>query len=246
MPGYEDDVPSSLVPRLAAAGVALERCLLLDGRLWSMPSDRRALLAALHRHQADFLWIDPIDSYCGECSENDGQLVRQALECLSGIAQDGPIAVVAARHPGKATGNLCPGSRSWRAVPRVIIEMGKDDGPPLRRWLRGWKWPYEPRIAPREVHIEGEAGAPGVLSLGDPLARGEDEVMSITDHDQRTLIDQAQEIIRAVLADGEKTIKEVYAATEVERISERTVRVAARRLGVQTRREGTGQGHIGY
>jgi len=246
LPGCEESVEVSLVPRLAANGVALERCLILDGRLWSMPHDRQALTDVLQRHRADLLWIDPVDTYVQECGENEGQGVRAALEALARIAVDVPCTVVCARHPGKDPRNLCPGSRQWRAVPRVILQITLDDGPPVRRYLRMVRDPFGGDVGPREVHLDGFGRMPRTFRLGDLASASAVETSSISDVIDRTMIDAATDLLTALLAGGEQESKAIYKHAEEERLKDRTVRLAARRLGVIVRREGVGLEHRAY
>lgn len=243
LPGFEESVESQLVPRLAANQVRLESTLILDGRLWSMPHDRQALIDALRYHAADLLWIDPIDSYVGECSEIDGDGVRAALEALVSVAQRVPCSVVAARHPGKAAGNICPGSRQWRAVPRQILHLKMDEGPPLRRFLRVAKEPSGQRPPPHECHIGGEPGEPGRFTLGpaiDPATwNGTDEA----DQVERWKIDDAGAFLLAILKEGALDSIEVYKRGEAERFTDRTLRRAAKKVGVEIQRTGNGREH---
>lgn len=246
LPGYEESVESSLVPRLAEAGANLARTLLLDGRHWSLPDDRSSLTVTLQQHRCDFLWIDPVDSYLGETDENDGQGVRSALESLSRIARDTGAAVVCARHPGKSKDNICPGSRQWRAVPRVIVELTSTDDQPQRYYLRLRRDVSGRDMKPREYHLRGEPGTPRRFDLGDQLPEGETEVLSISDSVDRWKVTQAIDLLTALLTGAEQESSYVYSVAEKERLGDRLVRTAAKRLGVKIRRDGVGKDHKSY
>lgn len=246
LPGHEENVGSDLLPRLVAAGVRMESCLVLDGREWTLPDHRGGLTAVLRHHGADLLWMDPVDSYVGEISENDGPMVRTALEALARLAADVPCAVVAARHPGKALANLCPGSRQWRAVPRQIVELTVDAGPPKRRFLRPAK-PYASSCQkPREYTLLGEEDEPKRFSLGPIVADADLDLAGLADVVERRKIDEAVDLVRALLKDSEQESAFVYSVAERERLSDRVMRLAARRLGVKIRREGSGKEHRSY
>lgn len=246
LPGHEESVGCALLPRLVAADVRLERCLILDGRDWTMPDHRAGLVAVLRHHVADLLWVDPVDSYVGEINENDGPTVRVALEALARVAADVPCAVVAARHPGKAAGNLCPGSRQWRAVPRQIVELSVDEGPPERRFLRLAK-PYAsgPK-PPHEYTLEGECDDVRRFRLGPEVPQADLDLVGVYDPVERRRIDEAMDLVRALLSEAEQESSYVYSVAERERLSDRVMRLAARRLGVKVRREGVGREHKSY
>lgn len=246
LPGSEESIGAALLPRLLTSRVPLDRCLLLDGRRWTLPFDQGRIVAALQSHRADLLWIDPIDHLIGDLSENDGQAVRHCLESLHAIAEQCGLAVVAARHPGKATDNICPGSRQWRAVPRVILRLDLDRGPPLRRFLSVMK-PYggtHPR--PREYTLIGEPGEPARFSLGPEVSEAEAALGEVTDRHDRWRIDEAERLLTGLLAEGEQPSQAVYAAAESERISDRCIFRAGQRLGVIIRRDGVGREHRSY
>lgn len=246
MPGQEEDVARLLLPRLHAHGANLHDVLILDDRQWSMPHDRQGLTDRLRAHACDLLWVDPIDSYCGETGENDGPGVRAALEALSRVARDTGALVAAARHPGKSAGNVCPGSRQWRAVPREIVELRRDPGPPERRILRLLRDPLNVAPSPRAYHLEGRTGTCPVFVLDSPIADQVADTIGQGDIVDRWMVDEAETLICALLADGEQTSVHIYQQAELHRLRERTVRVAMRRLGVVVRREGSGLEHRSY
>lgn len=246
LPGSEESIGAALLPRLVAARVPLDRCLLLDGRQWVLPPDRSRLAEALANHQADFLWIDPIDPLIGDLSENDGQAVRACLEALHWIAERLKIGIAAARHPGKARDNVCPGSRQWRAVPRVVLRLDLDHGPPLRRFLVSVKAYGGVHPRPREYNLVGEEGEPCRLNLGPEVSDAEAALGEVSDWIDRRKIDVAAEWLENILIDGEQPSTWIYTAAEAERLSDRTLVRAAHQLGVRYRREGQGRGHLCY
>jgi len=241
LPGNEEDVGSALANRLLANGVDPGRCLLLDHRPWMLPLDEAALVAALRAHAADLLWIDPIDSYVGEINENDGPTVRATLESFSKVARAADCTVLAARHPGKDPTNVCPGSRQWLAVPREVVELRHDKGPPLRRALRACKDPFGCTALPRAFTLEGEPKRPKRFVLGGELSEQLVDTLGIGDQVEQLKIDQAVELLKGLLADGELPCRTCYGEGEQERLSERTVRYAAQRLGLERRSERQGR-----
>jgi hypothetical protein len=246
LPGYEESVGSTMLPRLMANRVMLPLCRILDDRVWTLPHDRGPLTAVLQQHRADLLWIDPVDSYVGSDAERSGVAVREALESLCRLARDVPCAVVCARHPGKAAGNLCPGYKEWLAVPREVLEITHDRGPPERRFLRRTKDPWSLGRTPREFTLLGEPGEPKRFSLGPQVEESEAEAIDLPDPVERSMLDQAREMILALLAEGRMDSSAVRSAAEKEGIKDGILGRAKRRLGVKVVREGVGREHKSY
>lgn len=246
IPGYEESIESALCPRLAANGVNLERTLILDDRLWVFPHDAQRIGDILASYQADLLWIDPVDSYLSIQGENDHSGVRYGLESLAQLAMRLNLAAVCARHPGKQPGNVCPGSRQWFAVPREVVELRRDAGPPERRALRLRKDPHNVCPGPREFLLEGPRGEPRRLILSAPISEEDADAMGVMTPEERYLVDEAKEVLQDLLSDGEQLANWCYAECEKLKLRERTVREARRRLGILKRREGSGLNHKMY
>lgn len=243
IPGWEESTEHMLIPRLLKAGCVPHRVRILDQKTVSLPSDARWLTSVLRTHQCDLLWIDPIDSVMSEESRRDGSAVRAGLESLARLAHDLGIPVIGVRHPGKLAGNVCRGFTEWQDVPRQILELQHDLGPPERRTIRRWKDPWGWGRQPREFTLEGEAGQPRTFKLGGLVDEDSLDSTASLEPVDRWQIDQAEKLIRAVLAEGEQDSVMVYGHAERERIGERTMRRAARRIPVHIYRDGHGASH---
>lgn len=243
LPGYEESTEAAIVPRLHANGVELSRVLLLDARPWYLPMDRERITEICREWQAQLLWLDPLDSYLPDGAENDGPAVRAMLEALSRIADEAGLAVVGVRHPGKVATNPCPGSRSWKAVPRLIWRLTVDSGPPERRVCSILKESIGLVSAPRLYLLEREGDRPPRLTWAGDLEEREKVSLEVEDRTERRVLDIATDFLRGLLAAGELPSKVIYAHAETERLGDRAIRRAADRLGVQVRREGTGLEH---
>jgi len=82
-----------------------------------------------------------------------------------------------------------------------------------------------------------------VRDVVEAAVRGEADLADEQDRVDRWKIDQAEAFLRAFLSDGEKESALVYKSGEVERLSDRTLRKAAERIGVIIKREGVGREH---
>lgn len=242
LPGHEEDPGLMLLPRLRAHSVNLNNVLILQGSHWDMPHKRDQLVRMVQGHGADLVVVDPVDSYISDgYSENDGQHVRAVLEAFAYVAQQTTAAVVGVRHPGKDPTNVMVGSRQWRAVPRAIVELLVDAGPPQRRIVRPYKDSLGQNAPARCFDLVGRAGQPLVFQLRELVDPDAVElVKEVPDRIERSKIDQAVELLRRLLANGEVESRTVYAAGEAERLKDRTIRYAAEQLRLVTRRDGFG------
>lgn len=166
LPGYEEEVERKTLPRMQHMGVKMNLVRFLDDRPYTLPRDKIRIANIMRSWEATLLIIDPIDSYMDEgMSENNGQDVRIMLESAFWIAKETEAAVVAVRHPGKDRKNLLVGSRSWRNVPKSIMELFTDGQEKPRYFIRhekdsdGNDWPVV------EYVLEGNPGKPRRFKL---------------------------------------------------------------------------------
>lgn len=161
LPGYEEDVEVTTLPRLVANGADLWQIRFLDDKRYTFPRDKKALVNRCKEWGAQLIVFDPIDSYLDdEMNENTGQDVRAFLESIAEVAKETGAAAVGVRHPGKDRINVMPGSRQWRAVPRSIVELVGDGGTPQRLMIRHFKDSLGQDAKPRQYRLEGERGKP--------------------------------------------------------------------------------------
>lgn len=235
-----------LIPRLATAGVKLSRCRIFGQRRVSIPADVHWLTSVLRTHQCDMLWIDPLDSLMSEESRRDGYAVRVGLEALSHMAADLGIPVLGVRHPGKDPKNVCRGFTEWRDVPRQILEVMHDEGPPERRFVRRWKDPCGWGRSPRQFTLDGEPGSPLVFRLGDESTDDDVDSLSHMDRLERSMIDEAESLLKEILKEDWQPSAIVRSAAQAEGITDTILRRAARRIGYKKARGGQGKAHVCY
>ena len=230
---------------MIAHGVELDQVRLIDKGDWQLPHCRDRLADQVERFGADLLVLDPVSSYLADgLSENDGTAVRAVLEALAWIAERTGACVVGVRHPGKASENVMVGSREWNAVPRSVVELVNDQGPPARRILRHYKDSLGQDFPPRCFELVGDQGKAKVFTLADTIeASAAALAKEVPDRHERGKIEQAVAGLRDLLAEGEMEASAVFKWGENEKLAERTMRYAAERLGVIIRREGKGKGH---
>lgn len=170
LPGYEEDLEVMTIPRLRAAGCIMERCKLLTNDRISLVRDREALARCVKDFGASLLVGDPIDSYVDDgFGENDATAVRPVLEAAAWIARQTRAAVCFARHPGKDPGNVMPGSRAWRAVPREIVQLVTDGNVPPGFILSHFKDSLGTGESPRRYDLKRKGGEAPVFVLGNDI-----------------------------------------------------------------------------
>jgi hypothetical protein len=246
MPGLEESVSLHLIPRLESADVDLQSVVVLDDQRYRIPDDIPTIGRACMSVQANLLLVDPIDSYIDIESENDGTAVRGVLEPLAALAAKLSIAVVCVRHPGKARGNVCPGSRQWLAVPRVVIELLGTGRTQRRPILRVRKGPQRCRVGPKAYSLANDTGDVPRFRLAANATEVEAELLQEDDFCRQLEIDRAIDLIPVVLDGEEQPIAVLRAAAERDGISERTLQLALQRLSCQHRRHGSGTLHTAY
>jgi hypothetical protein len=240
----EDPAEYMLVPRLIANGVNLDTVLILEDRAATLPSDRDRITRRVRDFGADLVVFDPISSFMDDSTnENDGQHVRALLEAAAAVAEATLAAVLGVRHPGKAASNVMVSSREWGAVPRSIIELVVDDGPPERRIIRSYRDALGAQFQPRYYQLVGEPKKPKVFTLGEPVSPALLRlVRDVPDRRDRRKIDMACDLLKSLLAEGEQHSGWVLDRGKDIGLCPGTMYDAVDKMGVTLRQHGGGKG----
>lgn len=247
-PGFEEVLEMLMLPRFIAHGVALDNVLCLNDQRYCFIDQKSLLVRQIRAWRAELVVIETVDSYLpSTMNENDGQAVRLFLESIEAIAEATGAAIVCSRHPGKDADNVMPGSRAWGAVPRVVLELVRDDGPPLKRYLRPFKYGIGPEPSSQSFDLVETLGQPPVFRFGKQAGRGAvDLARDVPDALDRSFVQMAEQMLTAFLADSEKEGSLVLAEGRKEGWSERTIYRAANSLGVVVTRSGKGREHRSF
>ena len=248
LPGEEEKPELMLVPRLKAAGVRLEDVKILDDHPYVFPRDKKLVAGIAKEWGANRIIIDPLDSYMEDgASENDGQVVRPFLESLGWIAHELGVAVIGARHPGKDPGNILPGSRQWRTVPRQVIELASLPGTQKKRVIRMEKDGIRGGAEATYFHLDNTAGKALKFRLGDAVD-GVSAAMAkeIDGPGKRWAVMLACQLIRELFHDEEEpTVEELNARARDKGIGQNSLDEAKRLLGIYCRpREKNGKWYM--
>jgi hypothetical protein len=218
----EDDLYDTIRPRIDAAGGDARRViafstLLSAGTPVAIPDDVRILEKIIAPTNAALLVIDPLAAFLSpRHNVNSDQAVRQAFHSLKGLAERTGAAIVAVRHLNKSmSGNPLyrgGGSIGIIGAARCGLLLAADPDDPERRILASTKGNLgrpPPSLVFRLVAPPGSHVARVVWDgesqwQGDQLLRE-----SISGIAPRSLLAEAQEWLRAALADGPRPAREV-------------------------------------
>jgi hypothetical protein len=218
----EDDLYDTIRPRIDAAGGDARRViafstLLSAGTPVAIPDDVRILEKIIAPTNAALLVIDPLAAFLSpRHNVNSDQAVRQAFHSLKGLAERTGAAIVAVRHLNKSmSGNPLyrgGGSIGIIGAARCGLLLAADPDDPERRILASTKGNLgrpPPSLVFRLVAPPGSHVARVVWDgesqwQGDQLLRE-----SISGVASRSLHAEAQEWLRAALADGPRPAREV-------------------------------------
>lgn len=244
IPSIEQDDELLSLPRWEAHFVDRSKVKILPNIGANFLMHKEDIMEVIRHYNADLLWVEKFDDLIPPDGEGTGEVIKTMLHAMSEIATKTQAAVVGIRHPGKVVRNILPGSRHWRIIPRMVIEIIYDKGPPETRICRAEKDSLMGMFPKRYVNLTGVKGRPPVWRWGEEVPDGKiEELDGVPDSFDRWKIDQAEELIKQILKNGPADAADIYRRCDQERLNERTVRRAARRMGVFFERVGSGTDH---
>jgi len=261
---FEDSVARTIKPRLLAAGADLSRVhyasVSRDGMhdLVSLPDDVERIAELAVEHGVRLLIVDPFSaSLNGNVDNHRDQDVRRAIAPLAALAERADLAVVLVAHWNKAAGgdplSRVLGSRGLTAAVRSVLAFGispdsEDDSPD--RVLAHAASNLAPEAPSLACRIEGRVveGASGeviptsrLVIVGESDARAAD-LLVVRGEGERSSLEEACDWLDDELADGEWCpSRDLKAAAGC---SERTLKRAAKKLGVEVERRGKPPGSV--
>lgn len=253
----EEPLWTTVRPGLAAAGADLERCFLADAlgeesAVLQLPNDCDRLTRAIQRHSAALVVIDPIFGFVGPEAELEGGSVpaRRFIRHLMRVASLTGSLILLARNLTKDT------SRGALAAGRGNGELGNAARSVLHlHSLPRTTGAYGLAVAvcnsgrptPTITYRIADQGGSGVIHVDGTSQLSADELAAGDDGDlDRSQLEAAKELIRAMLPSGEIASPVVRARAEAAMITTRVLQLAAQRLGVRHRREGRRENTVVY
>ncbi len=245
----EDGLGDTIRPRLAAAGADLAKVVAFEGiateedqllPVW-MPQHIQHLKEIVVAHQARLVLIDPLMAYLPESvNSNNDQSVRQALLPLGEMAQELNVAVIVVRHLNKQPGRNAlyrgGGSIGIVGAARSALLVVKDQDVPTRRFLGVTKSNLckQPRTLSFEL-ISG-SGSPTVLWHEETDVEIERLLAPAQEEPESPAEKEAVTFLRDRLANGPVSSTVMLAEAKDLGISEKTLRRAKDRVGVDSER----------
>lgn len=265
----EDDAADTIRPRLEAAGADLTCCEIVDAvvdgyspdgststRGFSLKSDLKVLDALLEqRPDAALVVIDPITAYLSGVDSHVNADVRAVLAPLGELAAKHGVAIVCVSHLNKggpsrgAAGEAqlrVSGSLAFVAAARAAFIVVRDQDEPSRRLFlpaknnigkdeSGLAFRVESHVLDSRIETSRVMWEPALVAISA------DEAMAPPpDDDDRSMTDEAVELLHALLESGRMLSREVKAKAKEAGITDKALRNARSRLNVETFREGFG------
>ncbi len=249
----EDGLADTIRPRLDAAGGDASKVMALatvpddDGdRLLSIPEDIPIIEEAINRIGAVLVIVDPLMAFLsGGTNAHKDQDVRRALAPLAAMAERTGAAVVVVRHLNKVGGSNAlyrgGGSIGIIGAARSGLLVAKDPEDNSRRVLAVQKSNVAEE-APSLVYriVEAANGAARVEWQGESGFGADQLLKPPVDEEERSALDDAKDFLRAELARGPVTAKQVLKDARDAGISEKTLYRAKSAIKVRSEREADG------
>lgn len=217
----EDDRARVLRPRLEAAGADLENVVLwcLEERALDLPDGVDALRGVVEALGAALVILDPINALIGlEVNSHRDHHIRRVFAPLARLAEESGATVLAVGHLNKGASedplSRVGGSVAYTAAARQVLLAAADPADDGRRILAVAKsnvGEIPPPIAYRLEGVELEAGirTSRVVWLGEAPEVDVRALLAPPAREERTLVAEVADALRAILADGPKPARDV-------------------------------------
>jgi putative DNA primase/helicase len=259
----EDDLRTTLVPRLCAAGADRSKVHFLQDvrrgnqvRPFDPATDTDALRATL-ANLADvrLLIVDPIVSAVGGDSHKNAE-VRRSLQPLVHLAQEHGCALLGITHFSKGTSGRNPverltGSLAFAALARLVMVTARAEArgeEPARQFLARAKANHGPSDGGfaydlQQVELSDHHGVEASCVLwGEALEGSATELLAAAETHQDGAEQGAAGFLRAMLATGERAAKDVFTEAASAGFSRDAMHRAKQKLGVATVKSGMAGG----
>jgi hypothetical protein len=261
----EDDLAATLRPRMEVAGADLDRVAHIDGPDGGglrLPEHLDLLRESIRSFLPDapkLVIVDPIKGTTAVKTRDESE-VRPFLQMLLDISAETGATFVGGLHFKKGArledfaAWKVSGDPAWTQVPRSVLFFDEDpeadeDDPDARLIahakcnLARRQQTLTARIVSAQIESKDGLIETSRMILGGVSMVSADD-LGKRDREQQTAQGDAQDFLLAYLSDGkEHESGDVKAAAEKDGHSDRTIKRAARKLGVAQRREGSGASH---
>ena len=255
----EDSLAHTLVPRFTAAGADRARVHFVqivdaDGfeTGLTLPDDIARLQHAVEITGAKLIVLDPVVGHLsGGIDSHNDHSVRRALAPLAALAESTGAAILGIGHLNKSPSTdvltRLVGSVAFGAAARSVLLFGEDpnaaEGAPERLLIHA-KCNLGPRAVASRLKVEGRTittegekiETSGIAWLGEDATATAARVLG--GRQESSSLDVATDFLREVLTDGPLPSSEVKALATDEDITERTLKRAKKKLGIESQKKG--------
>lgn len=260
----EDDLKTTLIPRLWAAGADMTKVNFIQGvshgkeeRPFDPATDTDALRASL-AGQTDvrLLIVDPIVSAVAGDSHKNAE-VRRSLQPLVNLAQELGCALLGITHLSKGTSGRSPverltGSLAFAALARLVMIAGRAEArgeEAARQFLVRAKANHGPSNGGfaydlQQVDLSDHEGVDASCVVwGEALDGSATELLAAAEnHDASTKQGGAAGFLREVLASGDRAANDVFTEAASAGYSKDAMHRAKKKLGVAPVKSGMAGG----
>ena len=233
----EDSSSDTIKPRLMQAGADCDRVAYINEDKRPLTIGDPRIEEAVIRTGARLLIIDPIQAYMPhDCDMTNASSMRALMKNLAALADRHKCAVVLIGHMTKANGgkNLYRsfGSIDITAIARSVLMIKRDDDNPEIRYM----FPVKSSLAYEGCAVRFMFTKEfGLQMLGACSIESKDDSHEQIEGKGKSA--KAERILKELLSCGDMPSKSVISVFKDKGISERTVRSAAKSIGVKATRK---------
>lgn len=261
----EDDLKTTLVPRLLAAGADMAKVNFIQGvshgnveRPFDPATDTDALRASLvGQTDVRLLIVDPIVSAVAGDSHKNAE-VRRSLQPLVNLAHEHGCALLGITHLSKGTSGRSPverltGSLAFGALARLVMVAGRAEAQgeePARQFLVRAKANHGPSDGGfayelQQMDLSDHEGVDASRVVwGEALDGSATELLAAAETHDGGAEQGAAGFLRELLANGDRRAKEVFVEGASAGYSKDSMHRAKKKLGVVTVKSGMAGGWI--
>lgn len=232
----EDGIEDTILPRLERAGADCSRVAHIEEDLTSVTLDDDLIRQMMVESDARLLVVDPFQAYLGDSYLANVIDMRRVLRKLSLWAKTNNCAVVLVGHLNKKSGRKDLyrglGSVDIMALARSVLQVDKSEEDHQVRCFRQIKNSLSENGADQHfritsdglLHWEGTTGNP----FNDDLGNHNSEVL------RGEKSEEVADVIVRMLANGPIKATEIMQAITDRGISQRTVKIVKKKMGVKS------------
>lgn len=266
----EDEPEDTIRPRLEACNANLDHIFIIDAilekntdlplRNFNLKNDITRLEEMLEDLKIKginifLIIIDPITAYLGGIDAHKNADVRGLLAPLNQLASKHQIAIVAISHLNKNSSNevlmRVSGSIAFIAAARAAFLVARDNEDenkllflPLKNNIGNDKTGLSFIIEPHELPSNIKTSR--IVWGNEVISKSANEIMMQHEKNDPHTKREAEEFLSSFLADGRRYVSDIFKQASREMISEKVLRNAKNKLGVNHGREGFGLGSKPY